>query len=269
MQLFEVSDRRMHAISAIVSLTVAAALAVYVIRKTAPTTCEGADCAPDKPDMREELVEASLAFKAETPPPPQPQKQFREKEKQIDPDGVAKTDQEIVKQKTCKVDRDCDDVEECIKGTCVRRKNKRDAETDPLAKIPDRTNIDDDAPTSPTTTPQVGAFDGSKYGRGPVNKGDPYFAKLKTEVEGYFDEGVDKLTTGEPAEGCIHMTADGVIKDTKMRKQAADRVTEAAKQAVERLKDARNKKPEPVPDHLLGVMTTQWTCFNFTATDAD
>lgn len=292
MWTFEPQDRRMHLIAAIVAMSLTAALSIYLLQPLQelcndPETkdedsdgfanCADSDCADHcaclgtcpvaLPDMKETLVEASLAFKAETPveKQKQPQKEFQEKEQQIDPDAVARDDKNIDKQKSCTRDADCDPKDECIKKVCVRRKNTT-ADTDPLGKVPDRTNVDD-LPTNNTPTPQVGAFDGSKHGRGPVNKGDPYFVGLKRDLLDEFK--VNNLTEGAPAEGCIHMTADGKITETKLRVRNNDTVTSLAEDALKALQRRRNEKPEPVPTHLLEALTTQWICFKFTATDAE
>lgn len=289
---FEPQDRSMHIVAAIVSAAFSAALATYLLRgpyevcndpdlvdedSDGFANCADSDCATSCactgacpvaiPEMKEVLVEATLAFKAETPveKEKQPQKDFKEKEKQIAPDAIARDDKEIVKPKSCTRDADCEPDHECIKQVCVRRKNTT-TETDPLGKVPDRTNVDD-LPTNTNPTPQVGAFDGSKHGRGPVNKGDPFFIGLKRDLLDEFK--VNNLTEGAPAEGCIHITADGKITETKMRVRQDDTVTSLAEDALKALQRKRNDKPEPVPTHLLEALTTQWTCFKFTATDAD
>lgn len=289
-------DGEMHAVAGIVAAAVTAALCIgaYLWEPTEVcddteqrdedldelANCADPDCAghcactgvcPPDPSLKDKYltIDAQLAFKAEEPvkEKKQPQKEFKEKEQKIDPEGVSRDDQKAPVTRACKVDADCSAKEQCIKNVCERRKNDQTAETDPLGKIPDRTNVDN-LPTSDDPTPKVGAFDGSKFGRGPINKGDKWFGQLKADLEESFQPPEIARTGATTPDGCVRIEPDGKISDTKFRRKSDDDLQPLAEKALADLQRKRNDKPDPVPTHLLQDLTTGWICFNFTAEGA-
>ena len=113
----------------------------------------------------------------------------------------------------------------------------------------------------------IGAFDGSEFGVGDVTKGDPYFQRLVIDLAWAAPE-LAKSGADAPI-GCVHITADGKIPDTKFKDKGDDDIAVLAEAALSELKKKRNKDPEEVPTHLLKVLTTKWVCFKFTAKSSD
>ena len=69
--------------------------------------------------------------------------------------------------------------------------------------------------------------------------------------------------------GCIHITADGKIPETKFQVKGDDDIATLAESALKALKQKRNEHPEEVPTHLLRQLTTRWVCFKFTVKSSD
>jgi hypothetical protein len=133
-------------------------------------------------------------------------------------------------------------------------------------KKPDLTDIskfkhggdDDDPVGKPTTDP--GKFNGNEQGYAEETKGDPWLGKLRGDM--HFSP--PEIAKGSDAPiGCIHLTADGKIVDSKWIKNTGDDLQTAAESAIEQLTKTRNASPDPVPTHLLSI-TTKWLCFKFT-----
>lgn len=117
---------------------------------------------------------------------------------------------------------------------------------------------DDDQVGKPTTDP--GKFNGNENGYAEETKGDPWLGKLRGDMQYQPPE----IAKGNDAPvGCIHLTADGKIVDTKWIKNTGDDLQTAAEAAIDQLKKTRNANPDPVPTHLLSL-TTRWLCFKFT-----
>lgn len=273
-------DGELHAIALIVAVGITAGLTagVYLLQDHKPdeicddvgmvdedgdgdANCADLDCA-ELPKCLEDsnLIEASIAYKKEKQPK-QPQKQFKEKEQEVKPEGISRDETAKVDDKSCKVDRDCGPKEECINSVCQRRTQEQTADTDPLGKVPDR-RTDDDLPSSDQATEQVGSFDGEKYGVGDVTKGDPYFARLRNDLD--FQPPELAKVTGEPV-GCIRIERDGKISDTKFKTTSDGDLQPIAEKALQDLQAKRSRNPEEVPTHLLKELTTKWICFKFTA----
>jgi len=188
--------------------------------------------------MDENLVaiEASIAYSKT--PQKIPQKKFKEPDT-VKPEGVSHDDKTIPP----------DD------------KKKKEPE-----KKPDLSDIskfhhsdDDDAPVGkPTTDP--GKFNGNEQGYAEETKGDPWLGKLRGDMKYQPPE----IAKGNDAPvGCIHLTPDGKIVDSKWIKNTGDDLQTAAEAAIAQLMKTRNASPDPVPTHLLSL-TTRWLCFKFT-----
>ncbi len=158
-----------------------------------------------------------------------------------------------------------------VKSEGVNRdENKKPEEKKPDDKKPDKKpdisdlskfkhSTDDDSETGkPTTDP--GKFNGNENGYAEETKGDPWLGKLRGDMQ-YTPPEIAK---GNDAPiGCIHLTADGKIVDSKWIKNTGDDLQTAAEAAIDQLKKTRNANPDPVPTHLLSL-TTRWLCFKFT-----
>jgi hypothetical protein len=91
-------------------------------------------------------------------------------------------------------------------------------------------------------------------------KGDPWLGKLRGDMH----YAPPEIAKGNDAPiGCIHLTADGKIVDSKWIKNTGDDLQTAAEAAIDQLTKTRNANPDPVPTHLLSL-TTRWLCFKFT-----
>ena len=70
--------------------------------------------------------------------------------------------------------------------------------------------------------------------------------------------------------GCIHLTADGKIVDTKFKDKSDDDIQTARRGRAEGAEvQTRNANPEEVPTHLLKQLTTRWVCFKFTVKSSE
>jgi hypothetical protein len=219
-----------------IALIGAVALSGAAVVFTLYFTAARAESGPLLQDMT--MIEASIAYKKTSKKPRQPQKEFRApdpiKEQGVSRDENKKPDEKKPKDKPGK-----DEVKEDF-------------------KIPDRTaGLDEPVGESE----EIGAFDGEAYGVGDVTKGDPYFARLSQDLA--WQPPALAKGTSEPI-GCIQITADGKIPQTKFKEKSDDDLGALAETALRGLQQTRNREPEEVPTHLLKALTTQWICFKFT-----
>lgn len=131
-------------------------------------------------------------------------------------------------------------------------------DTNPFGKF---TRPTDDS--GPATKPEIGDFNGSEKGFAPESKGDPFFGRLRADMNFQVPEIAKAKSI--PV-GCIHLQADGRIKavtfDSPIGQKGDDDLQTAAEAALNELKKSRAQSPEPVPTHLLGI-TSKWLCFKF------
>lgn len=177
-------------------------------------------------------IEASIAYSKT--PQKQPQKKFKQPD-EVKPEGVSHDE----------------------------TKKPEDKKKDPDKK-PDLSDIakfhhgDDDDPTGkPTTDP--GKFNGNEQGYAEETKGDPWLGKLRGDMK-YQPPEIAK--GNDSPIGCIHLTPDGKIVDSKWITNTGDDLQTAAEAAIAQLTKTRNANPDPVPTHLLSL-TTKWLCFKF------
>jgi len=233
----------MHVLAMFGTLALSAAFVV-------PTIVMGGRAdADDRPPLDNlEAIEASLAYKKPNAPK-QPQKQKAPPPPEVKPQGVSHDE------------------------------NKKPDEKKPDEKKPDKVSDkpikdplkqfarpDDDQETGEPTT-NIGSFDGSQFGLGDVTKGDPYFQRLVVDLAWSSPE-LAKAGAAAPV-GCIHITADGKIPETKFQVKGDDDIATLAETALRELKQKRNEKPEEVPTHLLKQLTTKWVCFKFTVKSSE
>lgn len=233
-------DGELQIVAAIGTLVLSCALIAPITYFTEATAATG----PDLDNM--ESIEASLAYKKPNAPK-QPQKHKRAPDPVVKPDGVSHDENKKVDDKK----QDKKDAD-----------NKPSKITHPLAKF-HRSEDPDDEVGKPNET--VGAFDGSEFGIGDVTKGDPYFQRLVVDLAWQSPELAKG--SGQPPIGCIHLTADGKIPETKFKEKHDDDVATLAEGALRALQKKRNDHPEEVPTHLLKQLTTRWVCFKFKLSD--
>jgi hypothetical protein len=184
----------------------------------------------DKPDNLVS-IEASIAYSKT--PQKQPQKKFRQPD-EAKPVGVSHDDK-IPDKKTPDKKPDLSDISKFHHSD------------------------DDDAPVGkPTTEP--GKFNGNEKGYAEETKGDPWLGKLRGDM----NYSPPEIAKGSDSPiGCIHLTPEGKIVDSKWEKNTGDDLQTAAAAAIAQLTRTRNANPDPVPTHLLSL-TTRWLCFKFT-----
>lgn len=229
----------------VAALAVEVALIGGVIAASIVWTAPSAEAA--KPPLEEkQAIEASLAVKKTKVT--QPQKHFRDPVPVVKPEGVSHDENKKPEPKKDKKDEP----------------KKPDDKVDPkdLSKKFHHPNDDDDPAGKPITT--IGDFNGSERGFATETKGDPYFQQLIADM-GYNPPEIAK-DEGTPV-GCIHITPDGKIPDTKFFESTSGDYQTAAEAAIAQLKKTRNADPKPVPDNLLQA-TTKWLCFKFTVKSA-
>jgi len=186
-----------------------------------------------------QVLEATIAYKKS--PTKQPQK-VHDTPEVVKPVGVSHDE-------TKKVEEKKDD------------KKKDQPKIDPKDPFKGLRRPDEEA-GKPTTKPE-GDFNGSEKGFAPTSTGDPFFGRLRADMNFTFPEIAKAQSI--PI-GCIHLQADGRIKaftfDPPIGKKGDDDLQTAAEAALTELKKARNSNPEAVPSHLLEI-TKQWLCFKF------
>ena len=184
-------------------------------------------------------IEASIAYSKA--PQKQPQKKFRAPEP----------------EKVEGVSHDPDKKPEEKKKDEEKKPVKKPDLSD-ISKFHHDTDVSDDPVGKPTTDP--GKFNGNENGYAEETKGDPWLGKLRGDMRYQPPE----IAKGNDAPiGCIHLTADGKIVDSKWIKNTGDDLQTAAEAAIQQLTKTRNANPDPVPTHLLSL-TTRWLCFKFT-----
>lgn len=234
----------MHVVAMFGALALSAALVV-------PTAVLGGgggdDDGPPLKDM--ESIEASLAYKKPNAPK-QPQKKKVAPPPEVKPEGVSHDENKAPVEPPKKDE--------------PKKQQKPDTPVDPLAKYRRDQDPDEDI-GKPNET--VGAFDGSQFGIGDVTKGDPYFQRLVVDLAWASPE-LAKAGATAPV-GCIHITADGKIPETKFQVKGDDDIATLAESALKELKQKRNEHPEEVPTHLLKQLTTKWVCFKFTVKSSE
>jgi hypothetical protein len=186
-----------------------------------------------------QVLEATIAYKKS--PKKQPQK-VRDVPDVVKPVGVSHDENKKVEEKK-------------------EEKKPKDPKIDTKDPFKGLRRPDEEA-GKPTTKPE-GDFNGSEKGFAPTSTGDPFFGRLRADMNFTFPE-IAKASS-IPI-GCIHLQADGRIKaftfDPPIGKKGDDDLQTAAEAALTELKKARNQNPEAVPSHLLEI-TKQWLCFKF------
>ena len=227
-------ETEMQVISAVSALLVVATIAVPTLWFTQAAEAH----APEMKDMT--AIEASIAMRKEKVN--QPQKHFRPPDEVQKPIGVSHDEKKDPPPPKPDEDKPPPKHDEKVDTNIDRFKH----------------HDDDDAPAG-SSKPVVGDFNGSEKGFGDITTGDPWLGQLNADMH-YAPPAIAK---GDSVPvGCIHLTAEGKIVDTKFDVKTDDDLQTAAETAIDALKKLRNDHPVPVPDHLL-PLTTKWLCFKF------
>jgi hypothetical protein len=231
-------DRDLHTLAAVGAFALTAVLGggLYTF------SGEAKAAQPDRPLLEDmEAIEASIATRKkpaklpqkETKPPPQ--------EPQVD-----------------KVNREADKLPDPPKD-----KPPQDPKIDlkdPLKNVK-RRDVDTDGPTG-NPTEAAGAFNDNERGFADETKGHPYFQRVARDINDAW-EFPKILSATNAAVGCLHITADGKIADTKLEKSKDDQLDQSVELALKKVETKRNNNPEPVPTDIVKLATTRWICFKF------
>jgi hypothetical protein len=226
-------DAEMHVVSLFGAGALTAALALPLVWMAGGNRVDG-------PVLKEqEVIEATIAYRKT--PQKQPQKKTAPTPVEK-PEGVSRDENKKVE------DKKPDD-------------KKPEAKPDPNNPFGKFERPQDDE--GPQTNPTIGDFNGSEKGFAPESKGDPFFGRLRGDMNFQFPE-ISKATS-IPI-GCIRLEQDGRIKsitfDPPIGQKGDDDLQTAAEGALKQLQKTRAQNPEPVPTHLLGI-TSKWLCFKF------
>jgi hypothetical protein len=226
-------DGEMQVMSLFGALVLSGSLIVPVVYLTEKAEAQ----AP--PLANREVLEATLAYKKTAVKQPQ---KLRDQPDVVKPQGVSHDENKKVEEKK-------------------EDKKPKDPKVDPKDPFKGLRRPDEEA-GAPTTNPG-GDFNGSEKGFAPVSTGEPFFARLRADMNFQFPEIAKAQSI--PV-GCIHLEPDGRIKaftfDPPIGQKGDDDLQTAAEAAMTELKKARNSNPEAVPTHLLQI-TKQWLCFKF------
>ena len=190
-----------------------------------------------------ETIEASLAFKEVKPKNKQPQKKKKKKFKPKTDDGASKEDK--VKPEKKPKDESLTPKEEEIDINSVLNKHRQ--------------QDDDLSDTGSEETPVEGSPEGSEWGTEKDARGEPYVGELKGRIYSVWKVPALETGTGK-AIGCVRLDKEGAVVDRELKKRSKnsnlDRSVELA------LKEAPAME-EPVPDHLVTLLTVRGICFKF------
>ena len=227
------NDGEMHVVSLFGAALFSAAFFVPILYFTDAAETEG-------PVIKDtQVIEATLAYRKT--PQKQPQKP-QETQKTEKPEGVSRDETKKVEPKD-------------------EKKPEKKDEANPFGKF--TRPSDDDG--KPTTRPD-GDFNGSEKGFAPTSKGDPFFGRLRADMNFQFPE----IAKGKSIPlGCIQLLPDGKVDkitfSPPIGQQGDDDLQTAAEASLKELQKIRSKTPEAVPTHLLNI-TRQWLCFKFSVT---
>jgi len=225
-------DTEMHVVSLFGAGVLSAALIVPVVWFSGDA---GARVAPLADNRM--VIEATIAYRKQEQKQPQKKRDVVE---EVKVEGVSRDENKKVEEKK-------DD----------KKKEEKKAVVDPKDPFKGLRRPDEEA-GKPTTDPG-GDFNGSEKGFAPESRGDPFFGRLRADMNFQFPEIAKAASI--PV-GCIHLQPDGRIKAIKFEERGDDDLQTAAEAALKELQKARNREPEAVPTHLLNI-TKQWLCFKF------
>ena len=225
-------DTEMHVVSLFGAGLLSAALIV-------PVVWFSADASASRPPLADNrmVIEATIAYRKQEQKQPQKKRDVVE---EVKVEGVSRDENKKVEEKK-------DD----------KKKEEKKAVVDPKDPFKGLRRPDEEA-GKPTTDPG-GDFNGSEKGFAPESRGDPFFGRLRADMNFQFPEIAKAASI--PV-GCIHLQPDGRIKAIKFEERGDDDLQTAAEAALKELQKARNREPEAVPTHLLNI-TKQWLCFKF------
>ncbi|HET6613169.1 MAG TPA: TonB C-terminal domain-containing protein [Kofleriaceae bacterium] len=185
-------------------------------------------------------VEAALAKKGPEKEERQPQKRRRRK---VKPPDVPSADRDENKQPQKKPEK----------------KKPKPKDIDWMSQLEDNRKLADDLPEHGTDLPDLGNVNGSEWGTEDDARGDPYVGELKGRIFKAWQ--LPTLVAKDfEAVGCVRLDSKGKIKVHELLEPSKNaKVDQSVKQAL------KNATPmeEPVPAHLVKLLTEQGICFKF------
>jgi hypothetical protein len=252
----------------VVTVLLHAALVVVAITKLGGDSSAAEKDDPSKRFGEAVTIEAALAFKEVKPESRQPVK--KKKEMYKPPVEEAPVVEPVEEEKPPEPEApkiDTNNVVEEVeakKAPAEKPKHKikpKPDEIDPDSVL-DKNRVQDEdlSSTGQDEVPTEGAADGSEWGTERDARGDPYAGELKGRIHSVWT--VPSVETeGGTVQGCVKLDADGKIVDRAVKKKSGnanlDRSVELA------LKQAPDME-EPVPEHLIDLITVKGICFRFT-----
>jgi outer membrane biosynthesis protein TonB len=251
----------------ILTVLLHAALVFFTISKLGSDSSAATD--PSERFDESITIEAALAFKEVKPESRQPQKQKKEKYappvEEVPVPVEAPPEALPPEPEAPKIDTDNQvQAEEPPKVAKEKPKHKvkpRPDEIDPESILEkNRVQDEDLSETGVEEIPKEGSADGSEWGSERDARGDPYAGELRGRIESVWSVPSVETGTGV-AQGCVKLDEDGKIVDRHVKKKSGnanlDRSVELA------LKQAPDME-EPVPEHLIDLITVKGICFRFT-----
>jgi hypothetical protein len=231
-------DRDLHTLAAVGAFVLTAVLGGGLYTFSGEAKAAQAD-RPLLEDM--EAIEASIATRKKPAKLPQKEAKPPPQEPQVD-----------------KVNREADKLPDPPKD-----KPPQDPKidlNDPLKNVK-RRDVDTEGPTGQPNE-AAGAFNDNERGFADETKGHPYFQRVARDINDAW-EFPKILSATNAAVGCLHITADGKIADTKLEKSGDNQLDQSVELALKKVETKRNNNPEPVPTDIVKLATTRWICFKF------
>jgi outer membrane biosynthesis protein TonB len=247
----------------VVTVLLHAALVVAAISKMGSESSAAPD--PSKRFESAVTIEASLAFKEVKPESRQPVKKKKEMYKPpVEEAPVPVPTEKPPVPEAPKIDTDNVVQQEEPPAAKEKPKHKikpRPDEIDPDSVLDKNRAQDEDlSSTGVDEVPKEGSADGSEWGTEKDARGDPYAGELRGRIESVW--AVPSVETeGGVAQGCVRLDADGKIVDRAVKKKSGNATLDRSVELA--LKKAPDMD-EPVPEHLIDLITVKGICFRFT-----
>jgi outer membrane biosynthesis protein TonB len=190
-----------------------------------------------------QVIEASLAFKStEKKVTRQPQKPKAPKDAPQETIAVSRDAQAKPQPKP----PDKPQPSELIDPTSVLRKNRAIDLSEPDLEAGEE-------------TPREGSAAGSEWGTADDARGDPYVGELHGRIKRVWNLPTLETQFGE-ALGCVRLNADGRITERTLSQKSG--IPTLDRSVGEALRNATDME-QPVPPHLIGLLTRKGICFRF------
>jgi len=238
------SDKDLHLISSLVTMCIMGLVVLAIM-----SAGTGAGAEPRKKNGLDDAlrIEAALAFKKKDTKTKQPQKRKRQTFKE--PEGPKISRDETAKPLDKKEDKP----------------RVKPDEIDPLSVLKKNRQFQDDDTASDTGSvePDEGAVFGSEWGSGDKNIGDPYVGGLQARMKRTFEaQAPGFLEKGKTVWGCVKLDKEGKVAEGEVPEEGRSD-TPALNSAMEETLKKVPAMDQPVPQHLVKLLTEMGVCFRF------